>query len=59
MTKRSNPLIQYAVEEAVTAGISDMVFMTGRTKCAIENHFDKAYEVDEAGLRKMFEESST
>jgi len=44
------PLIQYAVEEAVAAGIHDMVFITGRNKRAIEDHFDKAYEV-EAELR--------
>lgn len=40
------PLIQYAVEEAVAAGITDMVFVTGRTKRAIEDHFDKAYELE-------------
>lgn len=40
------PLIQYAVEEAVSAGIHDMVFITGRNKRAIEDHFDKAYEVE-------------
>lgn len=40
------PLIQYAVEEAVTAGITDMVFITGRNKRAIEDHFDTAYEVE-------------
>ena len=40
------PLIQYAVEEAVTAGITDMVFITGRNKRAIEDHFDKAYEME-------------
>src|SRR4051812_50059238 len=40
------PLIQYAVEEAVAAGISDMVFITGRNKRAIEDHFDKAYELE-------------
>jgi UTP--glucose-1-phosphate uridylyltransferase len=40
------PLIQYAVEEAVAAGITDMVFITGRTKRAIEDHFDKAYELE-------------
>lgn len=44
------PLIQYAVEEAVAAGITDMVFITGRNKRAIEDHFDKAYEL-EAELR--------
>jgi UTP--glucose-1-phosphate uridylyltransferase len=40
------PLIQYAVEEAATAGITDMIFVTGRTKRAIEDHFDKAYELE-------------
>jgi UTP--glucose-1-phosphate uridylyltransferase len=40
------PLIQYAVEEAVAAGISNMVFITGRNKRAIEDHFDKAYEIE-------------
>lgn len=40
------PLIQYAVEEAVAAGISDMIFVTGRTKRSIEDHFDKAYELE-------------
>ncbi len=40
------PLIQYAVEEAAEAGITDMVFITGRSKRAIEDHFDKAYEME-------------
>ena len=40
------PLIQYAVEEAVAAGATDLVFITGRTKRAIEDHFDKAYELE-------------
>ena len=40
------PLIQYAVEEAAEAGITDMVFITGRNKRAIEDHFDKAYEME-------------
>jgi len=40
------PLIQYAVEEAAAAGITDMVFITGRNKRAIEDHFDKAYELE-------------
>ena len=40
------PLIQYAVEEAVAAGITELVFITGRTKRAIEDHFDKAYELE-------------
>ena len=42
------PLIQYAVEEAVAAGITDMIFITGRNKRAIEDHFDKAYELEAA-----------
>jgi len=40
------PLIQYAVEEAVAAGITELVFITGRGKRAIEDHFDKAVEVE-------------
>ncbi len=40
------PLIQYAVEEAVAAGITEMVFITGRNKRAIEDHFDTAYELE-------------
>ena len=40
------PLIQYAVEEAAAAGITDLVFVTGRNKRAIEDHFDKAYEME-------------
>lgn len=40
------PLIQYAVEEAVAAGITEMIFITGRNKRAIEDHFDTAYELE-------------
>ena len=40
------PLIQYAVDEAVASGITHMVFITGRNKRAIEDHFDKAYELE-------------
>ena len=40
------PLIQYAVEEALEAGIEQMIFVTGRGKHAIENHFDIAYELE-------------
>jgi UTP--glucose-1-phosphate uridylyltransferase len=40
------PLIQYAVEEAAAAGITDMIFITGRHKRAIEDHFDTAYEIE-------------
>ncbi len=40
------PLIQYAVEEAAKAGITDMIFITGRHKRAIEDHFDSAPELE-------------
>ncbi|MGN2391172.1 UTP--glucose-1-phosphate uridylyltransferase GalU [Pelomicrobium sp. G1] len=40
------PLIQYAVEEAAAAGITQMIFVTGRNKRAIEDHFDKNYELE-------------
>lgn len=40
------PLIQYAVEEAVAAGITDLIFVTGRNKRAIEDHFDTAPELE-------------
>jgi len=40
------PLIQYAVDEAIEAGIEQMIFVTGRGKSAIEDHFDIAYELE-------------
>ena len=40
------PLIQYATEEAVDAGIEILIFITGRNKVSIPNHFDKAYEIE-------------
>ena len=40
------PLIQYAVEEAISAGITELIFITGRTKRSITDHFDKAYELE-------------
>ena len=53
------PLIQYAVEEAVAAGVTDMIFVTGRSKRAIEDHFDKAFELEtsleRAGKTQMLE----
>ncbi len=53
------PLIQYAVEEAVEAGITEMIFITGRNKRAIEDHFDTAYELETeleaAGKTKLLE----
>ena len=41
------PLIQYAVDEALAAGIEQMIFVTGRSKHAIEDYFDRAFEVEE------------
>ncbi|MGB7480287.1 MAG: UTP--glucose-1-phosphate uridylyltransferase GalU [Burkholderiaceae bacterium] len=53
------PLIQYAVEEAVAAGVTEMIFITGRNKRAIEDHFDTAYELESeleaAGKTKLLE----
>ncbi len=46
LTVVDKPLIQYAVEEAYEAGIRHMVFVTGRSKRAIEDHFDTAYELE-------------
>ncbi len=40
------PLIQYAVDEAREAGIEQMIFVTGRGKSAIEDHFDIAFELE-------------
>ena len=54
------PLIQYAVEEAVAAGITDLIFIIGRTKRAIADHFDKAYELEteleQRGKKETLEE---
>ena len=51
------PLIQYAVEEAIAAGAEVMIFVTGRNKYAISNHFDTAYELEneleERGKEKL------
>ena len=40
------PLIQYAVEEAADAGIEEFIFVTGRNKSAIEDHFDHSFELE-------------
>lgn len=42
------PAIQYVVEEAVAAGLSDVLMITGRSKRSIEDHFDRAYELEDA-----------
>lgn len=41
------PLIQYAAEEAIAAGITELIFVTGRSKRSIEDHFDKSYELEQ------------
>jgi UTP--glucose-1-phosphate uridylyltransferase len=46
------PLIQYAFEEARAAGIQEFVFVTGRGKSVIEDHFDRSYELDDTLTRK-------
>ncbi len=54
------PLIQYAVEEAISCGIEEFVIITGKHKRAIEDHFDSAYELEEklrtTGKKKLLEE---
>jgi UTP--glucose-1-phosphate uridylyltransferase len=53
------PLIQYAVEEAAAAGIEQMIFVTGRNKRAIEDHFDRAPELEQqlaaSGKRELMD----
>ena len=60
LTVVDKPLIQYAVEEAAAAGITDMIFITGRNKRAIEDHFDRAYELENelarAGKQSLLDE---
>lgn len=46
------PTIQYIVEEAVQSGIEDIIIVTGRGKRAIEDHFDKSYELEETLAKK-------
>lgn len=55
ITLVDKPLIQYAVEEAVEAGIEEIIFITGRFKGAIEDHFDKSIEL-EIALRESKKE---
>lgn len=57
LTVVDKPLIQYATEEAVAAGMKTLVFVVGRTKNAIIDHYDKAYELEtELGLRNKTEQ---
>jgi UTP--glucose-1-phosphate uridylyltransferase len=48
LTVVDRPLIQYAVEECLAAGIEEFVFVTGRNKGALEDHFDTAFELEES-----------
>ena len=54
------PLIQYAVEEAISCGINDFIIITGKNKRAIEDHFDSAYRLEEnlrtAGKKRLLDE---
>ena len=54
------PLIQYAVEEAISCGIEEFIIITGKHKRAIEDHFDSAYELEEklrnSGKKKLLDE---
>lgn len=52
LTVVNKPLIQYAVEEGLEAGIREFVFVTGRGKAALENHFDKPYELSDILSKK-------
>src|SRR5205085_12663375 len=46
------PLIQYAVEEAVAAGVTELIFVTSISKRAIEDHFDSNYELESSLLER-------
>lgn len=52
LTVVDKPIIQYAVEEAVKAGIEEFIFVTGRGKETIENHFDRSYELEQTLLER-------
>lgn len=60
ITLIDKPLIQYAVEEAVEAGIEQIIFVTGRTKKSLEDHFDKSVELNislsNSGKDKLYSE---
>lgn len=56
LTVVDKPLIHYAVEEAISAGIREMVFVTSRHKRSIEDHFDTAYDLEESLEQECREE---
>ena len=47
LTVVDKPLIQYAIEEALEVGIEQIIFVTGRGKSALEDHFDESYELED------------
>ena len=53
------PLIQYAAEEAIAAGVEELIFVTSSSKRAIEDHFDKNYEMEIDGDTKQGNEKDT
>ena len=64
LTVVDRPLIQYAVDEAREAGIEHFVFVTGRNKSVIEDHFDKQYELEHtsscaASLSRLMSSTAT
>src|ERR1044071_3865026 len=52
LTVVDRPLIQYAIEECLAAGIEEFVFVTGRNKSALEDHFDAAYELEDTLVKR-------
>ena len=58
LTVVDKPLIQYAVEEAIEAGIEQIIFVTGRGKSALEDHFDISYEL-EATMKRAASRSTS
>src|SRR5260370_42459923 len=61
LTVVDRPLIQYAVEECLAAGIEEVVFVTGRNKSALQDHFDTAFQLEppqhRRGAARELEES--
>src|SRR5476649_1309423 len=52
------PLIQYAVEEAIAAGITELIFVTSSAKRAIEDHFDRNWELESSLIERSEEHTS-
>ncbi|HXT06720.1 MAG TPA: sugar phosphate nucleotidyltransferase, partial [Roseiarcus sp.] len=52
LTVVDRPILQHVVDEAMAAGIEHFIFVTGRNKAVIEDHFDNAYELEETLRRR-------